>query len=117
MFLEALEILQSAGEDVNTYVTDFALYKVVSILTTYCPLMIATFLMSQEFLGRYPLMIVTFLMSQEFLGRYPHMIATFLLSQEFLGRNKHSEIQYRSKKTFNDDVFQQSTNRYHGGNK
>ena len=51
MLLEALEILQSAGEDDNTYVTDFALYKVMYILTIYTPVLVATFLLSQEYLG------------------------------------------------------------------
>ncbi|CAD5118865.1 DgyrCDS7539 [Dimorphilus gyrociliatus] len=51
MLLEALEILQSAGEDENTYVTDFALYKVIYILTVYGPIFMATFLLSQEYLG------------------------------------------------------------------
>ena len=52
MLLEALEILNSAGEDVNSYVTDFALYKVITILTVYSPFLISTLLLSQEYLGK-----------------------------------------------------------------
>ena len=52
MFLEALEILSSAGEDQNTYVTDFGVYKVIYILTVYVPFVTATLLLSQEYLGK-----------------------------------------------------------------
>ena len=53
MLLEALEILQSAGQDEDTFVTDFSIYKVTYILTVYLPLMLATFLLSQEYLGEF----------------------------------------------------------------
>ena len=55
MLLEALEILNSAGEDGDSFVTDFALYKVITILTVYSPLLISTLLLSQEYLGKCPL--------------------------------------------------------------
>ncbi len=53
MLLEALEILNSAGEDGDSFVTDFALYKVITILTVYSPLLISTLLLSQEYLGKF----------------------------------------------------------------
>ncbi len=52
MLFEALEILQSAGENEDTFVTDFARYKLISILTVYMQLMMSTFLLSQEYLGK-----------------------------------------------------------------
>ena len=61
MLLEALEILQSAGEDVSTYVTDFAVYKVINILTVYVPLFVATFLLSQELLGKFTSLFIAHL--------------------------------------------------------
>ncbi|ELT93681.1 hypothetical protein CAPTEDRAFT_226332 [Capitella teleta] len=51
MLMEAFELLQSAGQDVDTFVTDFAIYKVITILTVYLPMVISTFLLSQEYLG------------------------------------------------------------------
>ena len=51
MLMEAFEILQSAGQDDDTFVTDFAIYKVITILTVYLPMIISTFLLSQEYLG------------------------------------------------------------------
>ena len=53
MFLEALEILNSAGQDEDTYVTDFGLYKITYILTVYLPIALSTFLLSQEYLGEF----------------------------------------------------------------
>ncbi len=52
MLMEALEILQSAGQEDESLVTDFAVYKIFYILTVYIPLMISTFLLSQEYLGK-----------------------------------------------------------------
>ena len=51
MLLEAFEILQSGGQDENSFVTDFGLYKVIYILTVYLPIILSTFLFSQEYLG------------------------------------------------------------------
>lgn len=53
MFLEALEILNSAGQqDDGTFVTDFGIYKITYILTVYLPIALSTFLFSQEYLGK-----------------------------------------------------------------
>ena len=51
MLLEAFEILQSGGQDENAFVTDFGLYKVLHILTVYLPIILSTFLLSQQYLG------------------------------------------------------------------
>ena len=53
MLLEALEILQNSGTDSEALVTDLGIYKVVQILTVYLPLATATFLLSQEFIGKF----------------------------------------------------------------
>ena len=52
MLFEALEILQSAGQDQESLVTDFGIYKVIYLLTVYIPIIMATFLLSQEYLGK-----------------------------------------------------------------
>ncbi|CAH1796374.1 unnamed protein product [Owenia fusiformis] len=51
MLLEALEILKSTDDDVTAHVTDFSVYKVVYILTVYVPVVMATLMLSQEYLG------------------------------------------------------------------
>lgn len=50
--MEAFELLQSAGQDEDTFVTDFAIYKIITIVTVYLPMIISTFLLSQEYLGK-----------------------------------------------------------------
>ena len=51
MLLEALELMQNSGGNDDTFVTDFGVYKVLRILTVYLPFFVATFLLSQEYLG------------------------------------------------------------------
>ena len=51
MLMEVMELLQNSGGEEDKFVTDFSIYKLVSILTVYIPFIMATFLLSQEYLG------------------------------------------------------------------
>ncbi|CAH1796371.1 unnamed protein product [Owenia fusiformis] len=50
-FFNALDILESSGKNDMAYVTDFAAHKIVYLLTVYLPLLMGSFLYSQEYLG------------------------------------------------------------------
>ncbi len=50
--MQALELLQNSGGDIDSLITDLGIYKLVQILSVHLPILTATFLLSQEYLGK-----------------------------------------------------------------